>query len=179
MKRIHRYKSIVSTQTKARELAERGAPAWTIVRADRQTGGRGRMDRKFSSEPGGLYFTVLLRPKMKPAGLGNFSLRTGRLLTKSLGRLSGVKTKVKEPNDVLALCGDGRWRKTAGILIEASGGSASLDWIAIGIGVNLNNPIPPGLPGAASLASISGRRHGIERFYRGLVADLKAAWSDL
>ncbi len=179
MKRLHHYKTIASTQTRARKLADAGAPDWTIVRADRQTGGRGRMDRKFSSGPGGLYFTIILRPRLKPTGLGAFSLKTGRLLTRTLGTLSGIRTKVKEPNDVLALCNDGQWRKIAGILIEASGGYESLDWIAVGIGINLNNTIPEGLPDAASIASIAGKKVGIERVYRGLVSSLRRSWKNL
>lgn len=179
MKRVHRFASIASTQTRARELAEAGAPAWTVVRADRQSAGRGRMDRRFSSGPGGLYLTVVLRPRMKPTGLARFSLKTGRLMTKTIAALSGVKTKVKEPNDVLALCADGRWRKVAGILIEASGGRTSLDWVAVGIGINLNNAIPETLPDAASLASIAGRTLGVERFHRGLMRALREAWRTL
>jgi len=179
VKRIHHYKTIRSTQTRARELADAGAPAWTIIRADRQTGGRGRMDRKFSSKTGGLYFTVLLRPRFKPTSLGQFSLKTGRLLTRALGELTGAKTKVKEPNDVLALCSDGRWRKVAGILIEASGGSNSLDWIIIGMGINLNNEMPLGLPHATSIGLILGKRVSNERVYRGLTRHLRKAWERL
>lgn len=179
MKRIHRYRALPSTQTRARVLADAGAPAWTVVRADMQTRGRGRMERRFASAKGGLYLTVLLRPRMKAAGLGDFSLKTGRLLTRILGRLSGVRTKVKEPNDVLALCADGRWRKAAGILIEASGTGMSLDWVLVGIGVNLNNPIPADLPGAAALGAIAGRRIGVERVYRELLRSLKSSWRGL
>ncbi|PIP83074.1 MAG: biotin--[acetyl-CoA-carboxylase] ligase [Elusimicrobia bacterium CG_4_9_14_3_um_filter_62_55] len=179
MKRIHRFKSIPSTQTRSRVLAQAGAPAWTVVRADRQSAGRGRMDRRFSSGPGGLYFTVLLRPRMSPPDLARFSLNTGRLMTKTVGALAGIKTKVKEPNDVLGLCADGRWRKVAGILIEASGGRSSLDWVAIGVGVNVNNAVPRSLPDAASLASIACRPIPLEAFYRGLMRSLKEAWRGL
>ena len=176
MLRSLRFKSLPSTQTRARALAEAGARAWTVVRADRQTHGRGRMDRSFSSGNGGLYFTVILRPRLRPTGLARFSLRTGRLLSKTLSALSGEKTKVKPPNDVLALCPDGRWRKICGILIEASGGQKSLDWVLVGIGINLNNRLPASLPEAASLRSISCGKIGKEKFYREILKTLRKSW---
>lgn len=116
---------------------------------------------------------------MKAAGLGDFSLKTGRLLTRTLGELTGISTKVKEPNDVLALCADGRWRKVAGVLIEASGGSTALDWIAVGIGINLNNEISADLPDASSFSVIAGKRIGIGRIYRQLTSTLRQAWKNL
>ena len=176
--RLVRKKVVGSTQTLARELADKDAPAWTLVWADRQSHGRGRMDRKFSSGPGGLYLTVVLRPKMDATGLGNFSLRTGRLLTQAVAVLTGVRTKVKLPNDVLARCPDGRWRKVCGILIEAAGDSRHIDWVVVGVGININNKVPKSLPNAASLRDLAGREFQPEAVLAALLGRFQAAWGD-
>lgn len=147
----------VSTQNRARKLAERGAPDRTLVIADRQTRGRGRMDNRWSSGPGGLYFSLILRPKMVPSELAALSGSTADICARVLAKASGLRTFVKPPNDVFALSEHSGPRKVCGILIEASGGSQGVDWIVIGIGINLNNRIPSSLKEAGSLRALSGK----------------------
>lgn len=167
--KLVRLKRVDSTQTVARRLAEEGAPDGTVVWALSQTAGKGRMGRKWNSAPGGLYASWLLRPKFAPDRLGEFSLACGEVLAESL-RGFGVKTAVKPPNDVLALCPDGKGRKICGILCEASGTDSKLDWLIIGFGVNVNNP--PALKRSTSLRTLTGRRVAVSAVLRASLAGL-------
>lgn len=158
VKRLLRFKTAASTQTTARRLAEAGAPAGTLVLAERQTHGRGRMDRRWSSGKGGLYLSLILKPRLLPKDLARLSLALGAALAERIAGAAGVEARVKPPNDVLARAKgtDADFRKVCGILIEAAGSEKALDWIVIGVGVNAANRVPQALT-AASLSALAGR----------------------
>jgi BirA family biotin operon repressor/biotin-[acetyl-CoA-carboxylase] ligase len=118
-----------STSDRLKELARSGAPEWTAVLAERQTGGRGREGRTWQSPRGGLYLSVLLRPREQRASL--IPLAAGVAVAQAVEPL-GVEARLKWPNDVLA-----SGRKLAGVLAEASSGGAGVEWVALGIGVNV------------------------------------------
>jgi len=170
VRRLVRLTSVASTQSAARKLAEQGAPDGTLVWSLTQTAGRGRMGRRWRSGPGGLYVSWLLRPKFPPARLADFSLACGAAAAAALRDATNIETAVKPPNDVLALCTDGRYRKICGILCEASGGSSSLDWLVVGIGMNVDNAPP--LKRSTSLRALTGRRVGLEPVLRALMRRL-------
>lgn len=173
--KVLRLKSAVSTQTRARRMADAGAAAWTAIRADRQTRGRGRMDRRWSSGAGGLYFSLVLRPRISPRRLAALSVKIGKICSKTLGRLSGLKTRVKLPNDVLAAApGSREYRKVCGVLIEASGCAHETEWVIVGIGVNVANRIPDSLPHASSLALLSREKFDLDAVFAALVKALKS-----
>ena len=172
VKRLVRRANVDSTQALARRLAEEGAPDGTLVWALAQTKGKGRMGRRWRSAPGGLYASWLLRPKFAPARLGELSLACGEALAATL-RDFGATTTVKPPNDVLALCPDGKTRKLCGILCEARGDSKALDWLIIGFGVNVNNPPP--LKRSTSLRSLVKRRVGVPSVLRAAMTRLSRA----
>jgi len=142
--------TVESTQTLAKELALSGEPEGTLVLACCQTAGRGRYDRAFSSEEGGVYFTLILRPKNKPAACNaSLSVRVGEAVAKTLTELFGFKTKIKEPNDVLAWDNKAhKWKKICGILIGTSAGETD-HWMLVGVGVNVNNRLPAALKDSA------------------------------
>lgn len=125
-----------------RQAALAGADDGLVIRADVQTGGRGRRGRSWASPAGNLYASVLLRPAMPQAELGLFSFAAALALAQSLpASLAPERVKLKWPNDVLA---DGA--KLAGILLESVNTPRGLALI-IGIGVNLashpdNMPYP-------------------------------------
>jgi BirA family biotin operon repressor/biotin-[acetyl-CoA-carboxylase] ligase len=144
-----------STQTVARFLAEQGTPHGTLVWADRQTAGRGRLKRKWNSRPGGLYISMILRPEFDPSRLADLSLATADAAARALRDLGGIETAIKPPNDVFAVK-NGRARKICGILTEASGDSHKTDWVVIGVGINVHNK--PALASATSLYAASGRK---------------------
>lgn len=173
---IRRFKTLPSTQALARKLAEEGAPAWTVVLAERQTRGRGRMERRWSSGPGGLYFSVVLRPRIAPERLAELSPAVGEACARALCRASGLETTVKPPNDVLARAKAGEpFKKVCGILLEASSGSKTVYWLVAGVGVNVANRLPKSLPGAASLSALAGRRLSAAKVLDALMGELRGA----
>ncbi|MFH2204239.1 MAG: biotin--[acetyl-CoA-carboxylase] ligase [Elusimicrobiota bacterium] len=174
---VKRLKTTVSTQNLARRLAEKDAPAWTLVWADRQSRGRGRLQRHWSSGGGGLYFSVILRPKLKPEKLAQLSLKCGRICAKALRAVTKLNIRIKPPNDILARATEGPavYKKICGILIEASGCVHAVDWVVIGIGVNVENHIPPSLPQAASIRELSGRRIKREAILDALLQALRTS----
>ncbi len=170
--KLVRLASVDSTQAAARRLAAEGAPEGTMVWALAQTAGKGRMGRTWRSAPGGLYASWLLRPVFPPERLGELSLACGEALAGAL-REFGVATSVKPPNDVLALCADGKARKLCGILCEAQGDSKKLDWLIVGFGVNVNNPPP--LKRSTSLLALTRRRVPVSSVLRAAMAGLSRA----
>lgn len=141
--------SVDSTQNVAKELALCGEPEGTMVLACTQTAGRGRYDRTFDSGEGGVYFTLVLRPQKPAACNASLSVRVGEAVAKTLTTLFDIKTKIKEPNDVLAWDNQThKWKKICGILIETSAGETN-HWVLVGVGVNVNNRLPATLKDSA------------------------------
>ena len=104
--------SVGSTQTEARRLAEAGAPEGTVVRAEHQTRGRGRLDRDWIDEAGSALLTsIILRPPVEVTRLPQLSLVAGIAVAEALGEASGLPVAVAWPNDLLI-----RGRKVVGIL---------------------------------------------------------------
>lgn len=127
----------------AHNLGQEGAPAGTVVMADVQTAGRGRNGRTWYSPPGGIWLALLLRPPT--AGLGAMAIRAGLVVADVVDELLGASlATIKWPNDVLLSD-----RKLAGVLCEGRWHGDILQWLAVGIGVNVTNEIPPELRGSA------------------------------
>ncbi|MGK2932496.1 MAG: biotin--[acetyl-CoA-carboxylase] ligase [Solirubrobacterales bacterium] len=122
------YRSVGSTNTEARRLAEAGAGSGTLVTSDDQTGGRGRQGRAWASPPGGLAYSVVLR---RPAEVpGTLPLQVGVAVCEAVESLGIERAEVKWPNDI--------WvggRKVAGILVEARPRDR---WAVAGIGLNVS-----------------------------------------
>jgi len=147
-----------STQRVARELARAGAPEGTVVIAEAQTAGRGRLGRTWHSPRGvNLYCSIVLRPPLPPAAVPQVALVAGVAVAAALAEIPGVGPRVKWPNDVLI---DGR--KVAGILTEMEAEVERVHHVILGIGVNLNAPRSAFLPElrdrATSLLLATGRR---------------------
>jgi len=125
-----------STLDAAHDLGAAGVPAGTTLIAEEQTAGRGRDGRTWHSPAGGVWLAMLLRPAR--AELGAVSIRAGLALADAVDALLGrAETRLKWPNDVLL--GD---RKLAGILCEGRWQGVALQWLAVGVGVNVCNAIP-------------------------------------
>ncbi len=131
-----------STQDAARELAERGVAEGAVVVAEVQEAGRGRLGRSWHSAAGGIYATVVLRPP--PRALRALSLAASVAVARVLGLL-GLDAKVKWPNDVQV-----SGRKVCGVLVEAAAEPGGAVYALVGIGLNVNNELPPELAGAAA-----------------------------
>ena len=125
-----------STLDALHALAGAGAPAGTLVLAEEQLAGRGRDGRTWQSPPGGVWLAMLLRPALARGSVT--SLRVGLALADAVDALLGrAEARLKWPNDVLL--GD---RKLAGILCEGRWHGDQLQWLAVGIGVNVCNALP-------------------------------------
>jgi len=123
-----------STNRMAKDLAIRGVPEGALVIAEKQTRGRGRMDRDWFSPPGGgIYMTIVLRPSLPPAEAPKITLLTGVALAESLREISRIEARIKWPNDIVI-----KGKKLAGILTELSAEIDAINFVLIGIGVNVN-----------------------------------------
>jgi BirA family biotin operon repressor/biotin-[acetyl-CoA-carboxylase] ligase len=150
--RMHCHREIDSTMNAARELARQGCPAFTVVTAERQLQGRGRMQRTWHSEEGGLYFTIVLRPQL-PAALGSLAtFAAGVVWAQVLAEDYGLPVGLKWPNDLLA-----DERKLCGLLAEMETRGDMVNFVNIGVGLNVNNAPSPQEPRAVSLKEIVGR----------------------
>jgi BirA family biotin operon repressor/biotin-[acetyl-CoA-carboxylase] ligase len=161
-----------STSDRLKQLARGGAREWTVVLADRQSSGRGREGRRWESPGGGLYLSVLLRPPGERAAL--VPLAAGVAVAEAVAAL-GVRAELKWPNDVLA-----RGRKLGGILAEASSGSAGVEWVVVGIGVNVALDASS-LPAELALSATSLAAEGAAADASGLAAAVLArlgVWYD-
>lgn len=130
--RIEGGASTGSTNDDARELARGGAPEGTVVLAARQTGGRGRLGRSWTSPPGGVYASIVLRPRVETPDAIVLPLVVGLGVARGLGAL-GADVRLKWPNDLL----DDEGRKVGGVLLEGLSEGWRLSWVVAGIGVNV------------------------------------------
>lgn len=178
-----------STQTEARRLADAGAPEGTVVRAEHQTRGRGRLGRQWVDESGSaLLLSIVLRPAVDASRLSQLSLVAGVAAAEALGEVSGLPVSLSWPNDLLL-----RGLKVAGILAESYASPDAAPVVILGIGINVNQTrFPPDLGGrATSLALEAGHpfdRQGLltavlgrlEPWYRRWVAEgfqpVRQAW---
>lgn len=136
-----------STNDDARALALAGAAEGTVVLASRQTAGRGRLGRSWSSPAGGAYFSAVLRPRVAPADVAPLSLVVGLGVARGASALGAGDVRLKWPNDVLL--GGG---KLAGVLLEMAAESDRVEWVVAGVGINVRRPASdPAAPGAAYL----------------------------
>jgi len=150
------FDSVVSTNDEARRLADQGATEGTIVVAERQEAGRGRLGRSWVSPPGGVYFSILLRPNLAPVQLSMITLAAAVAVAEGIRQQTGLETRIKWPNDVLL-----EGRKLVGILTEMAAEADSIRFVVIGIGVNANVDLSAypveAREGIASLLAVLGR----------------------
>lgn len=178
-----RFDSLASTNDLAREMAAGGADEGVSVLARAQSAGRGRQGREWSSPPGaGLYFSVILRPEMKPSGATVITFAAAVAVAETLASDFNLGVDIKWPNDVMA-----GGRKISGILVETAVEGEQLLYAVLGIGVNLNQQDFPGelKETATSILIESGRRvepdeflsrltDRLEHWYRAAISDARA-----
>ena len=127
---IHK-KIVGSTNDIVIELASQNAPEGTVVIAERQNKSRGRMGREWYSPPGGLWFSLVLRPPIKY--VSPLTLIFGASVSKSIEEFTGVKCGFHWTNDIYV-----DDKKLGGILLESRFSGDKLNFVAAGIGINLN-----------------------------------------
>jgi len=154
--KVYYHETLLSTMDEAARLAARGDPEGTIVFAETQTKGRGRMGRTWNSPKGaGLYFSVIFRPGLGLAEVARLTLVAAVAVCQALRQVSGVDARIKWPNDILL-----NGQKVAGILTELQAEMDRVKFVIMGIGVNVNTPSRQLPSTAVSLKTATGRRVG-------------------
>ncbi len=127
-------KSVGSTNDEVKQRARAGAPEGTLVVAGEQVAGRGRSGREWTSKPGNLYLSLLLRPRVEAGAAAQISFLAALALSGAIVEIApDLKPQHKWPNDVLI---DGA--KISGILLESSArAGGGVDWLVLGMGVNV------------------------------------------
>jgi BirA family biotin operon repressor/biotin-[acetyl-CoA-carboxylase] ligase len=132
--KIYYYPETGSTNEKAFSLGIDGAPEGTAIIADCQTGGKGRLGRSWHSPAGtNIYTSVILRPQMESAGASRIPLMVGVAVAEVLDKYAHAKISLKWPNDVLL-----NDKKVCGILSTAKITNGIIDFVVLGIGINVN-----------------------------------------
>lgn len=146
-KAVLSYKKIDSTNDSAYALAEKGIAEGTIVISEEQTKGKGRHGRRWESPAkSGIYMSCVLRPSMALNEIPRITLLAAVAVAKAIRRSTGLEAMIKWPNDILI-----NGRKVCGILTELKAEQDSVDFIILGIGINVNTPIADLPKGASSL----------------------------
>jgi len=156
-KELHLFPEIASTNTLAMEMASQGAAEGTVVIAELQTGGKGRLGRKWISPKGNLYLSVILRPNIPMHKAPIITLMGAVAVTSAVRGLLSIPAAIKWPNDILVAN-----RKVSGLLTEMSAEQDRIRHLVLGIGVDVNmeqDSLPPDLrPLVTTLAAEAGKK---------------------
>jgi BirA family transcriptional regulator, biotin operon repressor / biotin---[acetyl-CoA-carboxylase] ligase len=147
------FPEVASTMDTARDLAYKNCPDFTVVIAGRQTQGRGRLKRHWLSDDGGLYFPMVLRPKIPLQQVFRVNFLASLTLARVIRQMLQIDAMVKWPNDILV-----NERKISGILSELEAEADRVFSLNIGIGINVNNDPSGTQPAASSLQTLAGRK---------------------
>lgn len=155
---IEHFHEIDSTNTKAKELARNGAPEGTLVLSEYQSAGRGRLGRNWSSPKNkGIWMSLILRPNIDPIYASKTTLIGAAAVHNALKALDINDVKIKWPNDLLL-----NKKKVCGILTEMSGELNQINYIIMGIGINVNveeEEFPKELSPIATSLKIESRKY--------------------
>ena len=150
---INYYKVTDSTNERAKALAREGAKEGTLVIADAQSEGKGRMGRSWNSPEGtGIWMSLILKPEILPQHASQLTLVAGLCMCEAIMAVTGLEASIKWPNDIVV-----NGKKVCGILTEMSAEMERINYIVLGIGINVNHrEFPKELPFATSLALEGG-----------------------
>ncbi|MDD5190894.1 MAG: biotin--[acetyl-CoA-carboxylase] ligase [Dehalococcoidales bacterium] len=175
--RILHYTEVTSTQDLAAALAREGAGEGIAIIAEEQTHGRGRKGRQWvSPREGGIYISIVLRPDLKPFQTIQIPLVAGIALCRAIQMVTPALPRIKWPNDIVI---DGK--KVAGILTEISAEVDAVNYVVLGVGINVNTPAPilEGISGgiAGSLAETAGKSLSRVRVVQHFINEFDRAYS--
>jgi BirA family biotin operon repressor/biotin-[acetyl-CoA-carboxylase] ligase len=140
-KMLFRVPTVSSTNDLMKTMASRNVPEGTVVVAETQTTGRGRLGRRWFSPKGGLWFSVLFRPKAEAGETAKLVFVASLAVAEVLQELCGLRAETKWPNDVLV-----NGKKICGILAEMKTSGGKVDYAVVGVGVNVNFRVREVLP---------------------------------
>ncbi len=159
-RRVHCFDTIASTNDVAGQLALQGEKDGSVVVAEEQSAGRGRLGREwFSTRSEGLYASLILRPAMVPRLAPMLNLVAAVAVSQAIERLCGLKADIKWPNDILI-----NYKKCCGILTEMNADGEELRFLVAGMGVNVSQRQLPTLlvNSSTSILLESGRMYSRE-----------------
>lgn len=134
---IHYFNEVDSTNEVAKYLAEEGAEDGTVVVAEIQNKGKGRRGKTWISPPGGIWMSIVLRPKIPPRNASQITLVTGVVVAKTIKEELNIDVGIKWPNDILI--GE---KKVCGILTEVNATMDHVNYLVVGIGIDMNVDVP-------------------------------------
>ena len=173
---LYVFDSVDSTNNVLKEMAGKGAPSGTVVIADHQTGGKGRLGRSFSSPAGvGIYLSFLFKPDSGLNRIADLTSWTAVAVCDAIYNAYGIDTKIKWVNDIVL-----NRKKICGILTEATveGESGMIDNCIIGIGINVNeSSFPEELSQIATSISLENGQKTFDRSK--LAAELIRSLNDI
>ena len=135
-KEIYYFPELKSTNIMAKEKAlnrAEGIDEGTLIITERQSAGKGRLGRNWFSPAGGIWLSIILYPQLSPTYIPRITLMTAVAVVKAIERCTKIKTQVKWPNDILI-----NGKKVCGILTEMSAELDLINWVVVGIGINVN-----------------------------------------
>lgn len=168
------YESIDSTNLRARQEAENGAPHGTLIVADLQTSGRGRRGRSWESPAGvNIYFSLILRPDLAQDKASMLTITMAHSVSKAIARKTGLDCKIKWPNDIVV-----NGKKVCGILTEMGFEKDGGYYVVVGVGVNVRSQhfAPELADKATSLEDEDGRLQKLSRSH--LLAEIMDAFEE-
>lgn len=150
---IHFFDTVSSTMDVARELARNGCPNFSVVAANQQLKGRGRLGRQWISSQGGIYITVIVRPNLPASHLWRINFCASLTMMHVLRNRYQIDAKVKWPNDILV-----NGKKICGILCEIEAEPDRISFVNVGIGLNVNNDPSKYESNAISIYKLIGKK---------------------
>ncbi len=170
--KILSFEKLDSTNTLALEMADAGAAPETVIWAQRQAAGRGQQGRVFVSPRGGLYFSILLQPKLVPEHLSLVTLAAGVGCCRFIEQHCDLHVDLKWPNDLYC-----RLRKLGGILTETTPVTGDgVVSVVVGVGVNVNSTIdefPDEVqPLVTSIGALTGKSYELRAFLHSIVEEI-------
>ena len=150
--RMFHFPELDSTMDQARKMSRQGVPHASCVIAEIQTASRGRLDRPWDSDRGGLWFTLILKPDLPPPLAWTMNFAASACMSEVLADLFDLDVRVKWPNDLLL-----KGRKLSGMLAEIETRADMVNFLFLGIGLNVNNNPESEQYQAISLKTALGR----------------------
>jgi BirA family biotin operon repressor/biotin-[acetyl-CoA-carboxylase] ligase len=130
------HDTIGSTNARAKELAQEAAAHGTLVAAEEQVSGRGRLGRSWVSPPGmGIWMSLILRPSFLPHFAPRITVMAAMAAAEAIHKVTGLKAGIKWPNDIIINA-----KKVCGILTEMQADPDVIEYVVVGIGMNVNTP---------------------------------------
>ena len=170
--KIVHYDTLDSTNNQALAFAREAAPEGTVIVSNYQTHGRGRFKRHWISPRGkGLLFSVILRPQLKTSSASIITHWSAKAVADVLRQKFNLSAKLKKPNDVLV-----GGKKIAGILTESSGYGQNLEYVVVGIGLNVNHRRKDLQSEATSIYVETGRETEMDGLLIELLSNLDDHW---